>query len=150
MGLPSGSLVGTVHNGCASAICVAVLLLPTLAQADVLGASAPDLSVAAVRHWAECPLPKEGNCVIRKPVDTGYRVLTSRIDLEDMGDHWVADFHKLKAATSRELLFRVLGRNGDMHEIVVRFPEEPAPPPKPPAKKKRRLNKPAPKPPAAG
>ncbi len=116
--------------------------LATAVRADAPAANDPDLSVAAVRHWAECPLPKESACVLRKPVDTGYRVLTSGADLNDAGDHWIADFSKLKKPETREMLLRVLDRNGGLHEIVVKFPPEPIPP-KAPAKKKRRLGKPS-------
>jgi hypothetical protein len=92
----------------------------------------------------ECPLPKESACVIRKPVDTGYRVLTTGASLDDAGDQWVADFAKLKNPKSPQLLLRVLSRNGELHEIVVNFPSEVLPPEKPVVKKKkkRRLSKP--------
>lgn len=77
-----------------------------------------DLSVPAVRHVVNCPLPKAGACVIRKPVDSGYRVLTAVAELEDKGDHWIADFAQHKEPKA---LLRVLGRNGDLHEIEVTF-----------------------------
>jgi hypothetical protein len=123
--------------------CVLALGLPA-ARADTLAGSDPDLSVAAIKHWAECPLPKESACVIRKPVDSGYRVLTTGANLDDTGEQWVADFSKLKNPRNPQLLLRVLGRNGELHEIIVKFPDEPAPAEKPAAqkKKKRRLSKP--------
>jgi hypothetical protein len=116
------------------------------ARADSLAGSDPDLSVAAVKHWAECPLPKQSACVIRKPVDTGYRVLTPGANLDDTGEQWVADFTKLKDPRSPQLLLRVLGRGGELHEIIVKFPDEPLPPEKPAVKKKskRKLSKPKP------
>lgn len=77
-----------------------------------------DLSVPAMRHVVTCPLPKSGACVIRKPVDSGYRVLTAVGELEDKGDHWIADFAQHKESKA---LLRVLGRNGDLHEIEVSF-----------------------------
>lgn len=77
-----------------------------------------DLSVPAIRHVANCPLPKLGACIIRKPVDNGYRVLTAGTELEDKGDHWIADFAR---NTEAKFLLRVLGRNGDLHEIEVSF-----------------------------
>jgi len=77
-----------------------------------------DLTVAATRHVANCPSPKLSACVIKKPVDSSYRVLTPGVELDDKGDHWVADFGK---STEAKILLRVLGRNGDLHEIEVSF-----------------------------
>jgi len=123
-----------------NALCATLcgMSLGTLARAEPLAGSDPDLSVAAVRHWAECPLPREGGCVIRKPVDTGYRVLTSGAVVDDLGEQWLVDFTKAKKAGTDQLLLRVLGRNGELHEILVNFPSEPAPPPKPTVKKKQK------------
>lgn len=86
-----------------------------------------DLTVAAVRHVAQCPLPKLSSCVIRKPVDSGYRLLTPGIELDDHGDHWIADFAKGKETNAAKALLRVLGRNGDLHEIEVTFRDAAAP-----------------------
>jgi hypothetical protein len=116
------------------------------ANSEPLAGSDPDLSVAAVKHWAECPLPKESACVIRKPVDTGYRILTTGANLDDAGDQWVADFTKLKDPKSPQLLLRVLSRNGELHEIVVNFPKEALPPEKPVVKKKKKRQVSKPKP----
>ena len=126
-------------------ICFVAGGLPS-AHADSPAGSDPDLSVAPVKHWVECPLPKQSACVIRKPVDTGYRVLTPGANLDDTGEQWVADFAKLKDPRSPQLLLRVLGRTGELHEIIVKFPDEPLPPEKSAAKKKskRKLNKPKP------
>lgn len=79
-----------------------------------------DLTVAPLRYSVKCPLPKQAQCVIRKPVDTGYRILTNGLDMEDRGDYWIADFSKADAAKSK-LSIRVLGRNNDLHDIEVLF-----------------------------
>ena len=105
-----------------------------------------DLSPRLVKHGALCPLPSQGRCVIKKPVGMRYRVLSTDVDLEDIGDYWVADFSKSKGpATGRELL-RILAENGDLHEIDVHFPRPPVkakPVVKPPAAKKEPAKEPA-------
>ncbi|OIR03809.1 hypothetical protein GALL_139890 [mine drainage metagenome] len=105
-----------------------------------------DLSPRLVKHGALCPLPSQGRCVIKKPVGMRYRVLSSDVDLEDIGDYWVADFSKSKGPeTGRELL-RILAENGDLHEIDVHFPRPPVkakPAVKPPAAKKEPVKEPA-------
>lgn len=113
-----------------AAIAAAVLLAgpATAAARKPVAKAAPDavddLTVVATRHVANCPLPKLSACAIRKPVDSGYRVLTQGVELDDKGDHWVADFAKTKDA---KVLLRVLGRNGDLHEIEVSFRNGSAP-----------------------
>jgi len=82
------------------------------------------LSPQAIKHGVECPLPGKGPCVIKKPVGTRYRVLTAGVSLEDMGDYWVADFTKVKDVKSNRESLRILGGNGELHEIEVLFPKE--------------------------
>lgn len=82
-----------------------------------------DLTVKVTPYTVRCRLPQTGPCVIRKPVDSGYRVLTVGVELDDRGDQWVADFAKVKDANGRKIVLRVLGRNGDLHEITVLFGE---------------------------
>jgi hypothetical protein len=105
-----------------------------------------DLSPRLVKHGALCPLPSQARCVIKKPVGMRYRVLSTDVDLEDIGDYWIADFSKSKGpATGRELL-RILAENGDLHEIDVHFPRPPVkakPAVKPPAAKKEPAKEPA-------
>jgi len=83
-----------------------------------------DLAPKIIKHGVECPQPGKGLCVIRKPVGRSYRVLSVGVNLEDMGDYWLADFNKTKdPARDRETL-RVIGGNGELHEIEVLFPKE--------------------------
>lgn len=84
-----------------------------------------DLAIQAQKHGIDCPLPRSGACVVKKPVGPRYRVLTPGANLEDMGDYWLADFGKTKDPKSNRLVLRVLGENGDLHEIEVRFPPDP-------------------------
>ena len=93
-----------------------------------------DLSPQAIRHGVECPLPAKGPCVIRKPVGKSYRQLTLGVSLEDMGDYWLADFSKAKDPKSDRQSLRILGGNGELHEIEVQFPRPAAVKEKPAAK----------------
>jgi|GEM_PF-3896512 len=81
-----------------------------------------DLSKESIKYSVKCPLPKNGPCVIKKPVGTGYRVLTNDVSLEDVGESWVADFTKVKRPRGAKRFLHVLGANGELHEIVVTFP----------------------------
>lgn len=121
---------------------IAALTLAAALAQPCAGASAKkpvaapaDLSIKATRHAVDCPLPKSGPCVVKKPVGTRYRVLTPGANLEDMGDYWLADFTKIKDPKKTRELLRVVGENGDLHEIEARFPADPAakekPAPKP-------------------
>jgi hypothetical protein len=93
-----------------------------------------DLAPKVTKHGVECPLPGKGLCVIKKPVGRSYRVLSAGVNLEDMGDYWLADFSKSKdPARDRETL-RVLGGNGELHEIDVLFSKETVVKEKPAAK----------------
>lgn len=116
------ALLATVAAPCAAA--------PAKKPAQALA----DLGVPAHKHGVDCPLPKSGACVVKKPVGTRYRVLTPGASLEDMGDHWLADFSKAKDPKTPRLVLRVLGENGDLHEIEARFPPDPAAKERPPAK----------------
>ena len=77
---------------------------------------AADLTVPVKLHRANCPPPVTAPCVIRKPVGSGYRVLTPDVSVEDNGDRWVIEFGK-KAAKS----IRVLDMDGGLHEIEISF-----------------------------
>ena len=109
------------------------LAMIALSSAPCLAAAAKksqpalaDLAIQAQKHGIDCPLPRSGACVVKKPVGPRYRVLTPGANLEDMGDYWLADFAKTKDPKSNRLVLRVLGENGDLHEIEVRFPPDPA------------------------
>ncbi len=93
-----------------------------------------DLAMPVQKHGVDCPLPKNGACVVKKPVGTNYRVLTPGVSLDDVGAHWLADFTKIKEVKSTRLNLRVLGEGGDLHDIEVRFPPDPAAKEKPPTK----------------
>jgi hypothetical protein len=85
-----------------------------------------DLTPGIVHHEAQCPSPRQGKCVIRKPVGTGYRVLTPGLELEDAGDHWIGDFSKTRNAKTPQTLLRIMDRHEVLHEIEITFPNEPA------------------------
>ena len=108
-----------------------------------------DLSLQPIRHGARCPLPDKGSCVIRKPVGMRYRVLSTGVDLQDMGDYWIADFSRTDGKPTDRKLLRVLGDHGDLHEIEVRFPPPAAVKAKPAAAKeavKEPVKEPVPEP----
>jgi hypothetical protein len=121
---------------CAAAIVAGVLALPCLAAtpkavakpkpAAAKPAAVPvdDLTAAPIHHVAVCPPPKAGPCVIKKPIATGYRVLTTGVDLEDKNGDWIADFSK--GPKGPKVLLQVLGLNGDLHDIEVSFQAKPA------------------------
>ncbi|MDD5248468.1 MAG: hypothetical protein PHY45_05760 [Rhodocyclaceae bacterium] len=122
---------------CATAAVACLLAVPCLAATPKSAAKpkpaaaakpAPipddDLTTAATRHVAICPPPKAGRCVIKKPIATGYRVLTAGVDLEDKDGQWIADFSK--GPKGQKVLLQVLGLNGDLHDIEVSFQGKPA------------------------
>jgi hypothetical protein len=83
-----------------------------------------DLTPAIIHHEARCPSPKQGKCVIRKPLGSSYRVLTPGVDLEDAGDHWIGDFSKTRNSKTTPSLLRVMDRHEVLHEIEITFPIE--------------------------
>ena len=106
---------------------LALFSLPcTAAAAKKAPPALADLAIPAQKHGIDCPLPRGGACVVKKPVGPRYRVLTPGANLEDMGDYWLAEFGKIKDPKNNRLVLRVLGENGDLHEIEVRFPPDPA------------------------
>jgi hypothetical protein len=113
---------------CAAPIIVA---LCSLAPLRVAAASPPtsgdrDLTPKIIHHEAQCPSPRQGKCVIRKPVGTGYRVLTPGLELEDAGDHWIGDFSRIRNPKTPQTLLRIMDRHEVLHEIEITFPNEPA------------------------
>lgn len=105
-------------------------LVPLAAPSQAASPKKPvplaDLSIKAQKHGVDCPLPKAGPCIVRKPVGPNYRVLTPGASLEDMGGYWLADFTKIKDAKTNRLVLRVMEESGPPHEIEVRFPPDPA------------------------
>lgn len=85
-----------------------------------------DLTPVAARHIVQCPPPKAGPCVIRKPIATNYRLLTTGVELEDLDGRWIADFSKVPKA--QKLTLHILGMNGDLHDIEVSFRANPGAP----------------------
>lgn len=79
-----------------------------------------NLTPTPIRHSVECLSPHKDLCVIKKPVGTGYRILTPEIALEDAGEYWLADFIKSKL-TTKKMTFRVMGKDNDVHEIEILF-----------------------------
>lgn len=82
------------------------------------GTPTDELTVPAKRHRATCPPPGAVPCAMRKPVSMPYRVLTAGVDIEDGGDYWLVKFGK---APAKGTTLRVLGGNGDLHEVAIRF-----------------------------
>ena len=131
------------------AACLSLLALP--GEAAKKEEAAPfngDLTVPTIKHGAECPLPRQRPCMIRKPVGKGYRVLSPGVTLEDLGEYWLADLSRIKDPKSNKAWLQILGTNGDLHEIEILFPKEPvakdAKPPKEPAPVKEEEKKPTP------
>ena len=108
------------------AACLSILALPGYAAKKAEPAPFNgDLTTPAIKHGAECPLPKQRPCMIKKPVGKGYRVLTSGVNLEDLGEYWLADLSKLKDPKSNKSWLQIWGSNGELHEIEILFPNEP-------------------------
>lgn len=79
-----------------------------------------ELTPPVSRHRATCPPPGAAPCAMRKPVSAPYRVLTPGIEVDDIGDQWLVNFGKTPARSSPTTL-RVLGGNGELHEVTIRF-----------------------------
>jgi len=88
----------------------------TAAKPSANDTPAADLTVPVKLHRANCPPPATAPCVIRKPIGTGYRVLTPKVSVEDRGDRWVIEFGE-KVVKS----IRVLDMDGGLHEIEISF-----------------------------
>lgn len=90
---------------------------------------AGDLSVKMTSHGVACLAPRSEPCVIHNPAGTGYRVLTPGIGLEDAGENWIVDFSKTRAGKNADepFSFRIMGANGNVHEIKVTFSAATAP-----------------------
>ena len=99
---------------------LAASLSCSAAKPPASGTPANDLTVPVTVHQANCPPPAAAPCVLRKPVGTGYRVLTPDVGIEDNGERWVVDFGK-KAAGRQRTSFRIMDMNGDLHDIEVSF-----------------------------
>lgn len=87
---------------------------------------AASLTPRVTVHVADCPDPRREICVIRKPVGVGYRVLTQGVALENAGEMWLVDLttqyaSKGNKAAPAGLSFRVMGKEGDLHRIDIRF-----------------------------
>lgn len=106
---------------------VSLLLLAAPCDAAKKPEAAPfngDLTIPAIKHGVECPLPKQRPCMIKKPVGKGYRVLTPGVSLEDLGEYWLADLSKLKDPKSNKAWLLIWGSGNDLHEIEILFPKE--------------------------
>lgn len=112
---------------CCVAACLMLLALPGhAAKKEEPVPFNGDLTVPTIKHGAECPLPKQRPCMIRKPVGKGYRVLSYGVTLEDMGEYWLADLSRIKDPKNNKAWLQILGANGELHEIEILFPKEPA------------------------
>ena len=131
------------------AVSLLVFVLP--AQAAKKATPIPfngDLTTPSIKHGAECPLPKQRPCMIRKPVGKSYRLITPGVNLEDLGEYWVADLSRIKDPKSNKATLLIWGSNSDLHEIEILFPKEPVvkeakPPAKEPPPAKEEEAKPA-------
>lgn len=134
---------------CLVAACLILLTLPGYAaKKEEPVPFNGDLTVPAIKHGAECPLPGQRPCMIRKPVGKGYRVLNYGVTLEDLGEYWLADLSRIKDPKNNKAWLQILGANGELHEIEILFPKEPvvkeAKTPKEPAPALEEEKKPAP------
>jgi hypothetical protein len=119
---------------------VGLLALPAMAATAAKTAAAPktpskqkaapskpappdDLTAPGVRHVAVCPPPKIAPCVMRKPLSSGYRVLTNGVDVADDGINWLVDFGK--GPKESPFLLQVLDSGGSLHDIEVTFRSKP-------------------------
>lgn len=108
-----------MHKRLAFLLVVLAASLPcAAAKTPANGTPAGDLTVPVTLHRANCPPPSAAPCVVRKPIGTGYRVLTPNVSVEDSGDRWVIDFGK--KAPSRATV-RVLDLDGGLHDIEISF-----------------------------
>ena len=82
-----------------------------------------DLTAPSIRHIAVCPPPKIAPCVMKKPISSGYRVLTSGVDVADDGANWLVDFGK--GPKTSPFLLQVLDSGGSLHDIEVTFRSKP-------------------------
>lgn len=92
---------------------------PAASKPKPAPAQPDNLTAATVRHVVTCPPPKVSNCVMRKPIASGYRVLTPGIEIQDDGANWIVDFGK--GPKSPKFLFEVLELGGSLHDIEVSF-----------------------------
>lgn len=90
------------------------------------GSTDKNLTVDVTRYAAECPPSKQTPCVIAKPFGSGYRILSSDVGIDDTGEQWILDFTKLKSAKPSGTVLRILGANGELHEINITFGPAPA------------------------
>ena len=108
---------------------VLTLVIPHAAVGAVAAATAEKLSLTAreIRYDAECPLPRDVLCAIKKPVLSGYRVLTQRISLDDQGSYWIADLSGARQQQGKNESIRILTDNGVLHLIDVKYSAAPRP-----------------------
>lgn len=105
-----------------------VAMLAALAVGDVSAALPPgvattggDLAHRELRHRVQCPLPKTTPCSIRKPVLSGYHLLSDQVALDDHGEYWLADFSRTGKKPGDPPPVRVLADNGVLHLIEIVF-----------------------------
>ena len=114
------------YRCCCVAACLVLLALPGhAAKKDEAAPFNGNLTVPTIKHGAECPLPRQRLCMIRKPVGKGYRVLSAGVNLEDLGEYWLADLSRIKDPKSNKAWLQIWGANSELHEIEILFPKEP-------------------------
>lgn len=99
--------------------------LPCISMGLANAAETPSLSAREIRYNVQCPSPREVPCAIRKPLISGYRVLTEKISLDDQGSYWIADLSKARQRQGKNETIRILSDNGVWHLIEVKY--SPAP-----------------------
>lgn len=102
---------------------IASLTLALFAAGIGSAGAAEKLSLTAreIRYDAQCPLPRDVPCAIKKPVISGYRVLTESISLDDQGSYWIADLSTARQQQGKNEPIRVLSDNGVWHIISVKY-----------------------------
>lgn len=103
------------------------LLVPLFAStiSPLRAADAGNLASQTIRHTVQCPLPKDVPCSIKKPVLSGYHVLSEGLLLDDRGEFWIADLSKQRKPGGKLEPIRVLSDMNVLHIISVTYPTAP-------------------------
>ena len=102
------------------------LLTALVAQSAAQTTSTPEkliLTAREIRYDVQCPMPRTVPCSIKKPVLSGYRVMTEKITLDDQGAYWIAHLGERGAGSNEPI--RILTDNGVWHLITVRYASTP-------------------------
>ena len=110
-------------NVTASLTCTLIFLMGV--STPLYAADASTLASKTVQHTVQCPLPKDVPCSIKKPVLSGYHVLSEGVVLDDRGEFWIADLSKQRKQGGQTEPIRVLSDMNVLHLIGVTYPVAP-------------------------